>query len=433
MNRTQSEKLFEKAQKLLPGGVNSPVRAFGSVGCHPIFVKGGRGAYVEDVDGNHYLDYIGSWGPSILGHGHEAVLEGVMEQLMNGSSYGLPTGIEVEMAEMIREAVPSMEMMRMVSSGTEATMSAIRVARGFTGRDKILKFEGCYHGHSDGLLVKTGSGALTFGIPTSAGVSADTAKNTLVAAYNDSAMVDRIFAQNKGQIAAVILEPIAANMGVVPPDAAFLKRLREITQEEGTLLIFDEVITGFRVGYGGAQALYGIKPDLTCLGKIIGGGLPVGAYGGRREIMSMVAPLGPVYQAGTLSGNPVAMRMGMNMLTYLKNNPQVYDHIEGLARRLQQGMQANFDALEIPATVTRVKGLVCPFFVKGDIRSYEDVKDADTQAYGAYFRGMLEAGIVLPPSQFEAMFLSTAHQEADIERTIDAHRRVLAEMKCGAV
>lgn len=422
----ESSKLFKRASQVIPGGVNSPVRAFGSVERDPIFVKKAKGATLWDVDGNDYIDYIGSWGPAILGHASEIASEGVLEQMSYGTTYGLPTEIEINMSEKLIQALPSMEMVRMVSSGTEATMSALRLARGYTGRSYCVKFEGCYHGHADQLLVKTGSGALTLGIPTSAGVSKESASQTLVASYNDLNSVRSLFEQYPEDIAAIIVEPISGNMGVVPPAIEFLQGLRAMCTRYGALLIFDEVITGFRVGFGGAQGLYGIVPDLTCLGKIIGGGLPVGAYGGRRDIMEKVAPLGAVYQAGTLSGNPVAMRMGLNVLNHLENHPEIYAHLEQLAIRLQQGFEENIQKYKIEATVNRVKSMVSIFFTNGPVTSYQEVMQSDSNAYGKYFRGMLERGILLPPAQFEAMFLSAAHTTTMIEDTIRAQADIFA-------
>lgn len=429
MKTTKSQKMYEEAIQYIPGGVNSPVRAFKSVDMNPIFVDKAKGSKVYDVDGNEFLDYIGSWGPLILGHASEIVSEGIMEYIQKGTSYGLPTYIEVELAKLIQEAYPSMELIRMVNSGTEATMSALRMARGFTKRNKILKFEGCYHGHSDSLLVKSGSGALTFGIPTSAGVPQKVVEDTLVSDFNDIEKLEKVFKENKGEIAAVIVEPVPGNMGVIPPDLQFLQALRRITKEEGTVLIFDEVISGFRLAFGGAREVYNIEPDMTCLGKIIGGGLPVGAYGGKKEIMEMVAPLGSVYQAGTLSGNPIAVKMGLNTLKYLKENPDVYHQLEKKAVELQKGFEENIKALGIQATVNRVKSLVTIFFSGENIDSYEKASQSNTARYGQYFKGMLEKGILLPPSQFEGMFISTAHTNEDIEKTIKVNKEVLENLK----
>lgn len=426
MNNTKSKSLYNRAVKVIPGGVNSPVRAFKSVGMDPIFVDHAKGSKVYDVDGNEYLDFIGSWGPMILGHANEAIIGNISEIVAKGTSYGVPSPLEVEMAELITSAYPSIELVRMVNSGTEATMSALRVARGFTGRNKILKFEGCYHGHADGLLVKSGSGTITFGVPTSPGVPADTVKDTLVAKYNDMASVKALFDEYKGEIAAIILEPIAGNMGLVVPTQEFLVGLREICTEHGTVLIYDEVITGFRASYGGAQGLYGITPDMTCLGKIIGGGLPVGAYGGKKEIMEVVSPLGGVYQAGTLSGNPLAMYMGIKQLEILRDNPSIYENMEKLAVEIEEGLNACIKKHKIKATVVREKAMVCMFFAEGKFNNYDDVCKADTDLYGRYFREMLERGILLPPAQFECLFLSSSHDEKDIETYIQTVDEVFA-------
>jgi glutamate-1-semialdehyde 2,1-aminomutase len=428
LNTERSSQWYKKAQTVLPGGVNSPVRAFKSVERDPIFIKKASGSLLVDEDENTYIDYIGSWGPAILGHGHEAILQGVYECLTQGTSYGLPTALEVEMAEFLTQALPSMEMVRMVCSGTEATMSALRLARGFTGRDKIIKFEGCYHGHSDGLLVKTGSGALTYGIPTSAGVTADVAKDTLVLEYNNLEQVVETFTANPHSIAAIILEPIPANMGILVPDLHFLKGLRELATQQGALLIFDEVITGFRIGFTGAQGYFDIDPDITCLGKIIGGGMPVGAYGGKKEIMSYVSPSGPVYQAGTLSGNPVAMKMGLNLLNYLKEHQEIYEQLEEKAIYLEQGFLKNFEATGIQGKVNRVGSLLSLFFHEGEVNSYAKVMESDTQKYAKYFKSMLESGIMLPPAQFEAMFLSQAHTKEQLDYTIMAHLQGLKKL-----
>lgn len=420
MEHAKSNQWFTRAQKVLPGGVNSPVRAFKSVGMDPVFIHSAHGSKITDVDGNTFIDYIGSWGPMILGHSPELMNQGLMEVINRGTSYGVPSPVEVEMAEEIIEAYPSVELIRMVSSGTEASMSALRVARAHTGRDRIVKFEGCYHGHSDALLVKSGSGTLTYGTPTSAGVPQGVIKDTLVGRFNDCEGVRQMFQSLGGEIAAVIVEPVAGNMGVVPATAAFLKTLRELTTEYGAVLIFDEVITGFRMAYGGAREIYGIDPDMACFGKIIGGGLPVGAYGGKAGIMSSVAPLGPAYQAGTLSGNPLAMHMGLVTLRHLKNNPQLYVVMEERAKRLEQGMKAIVEELKVPVSVIRFKGMVCPFFAEGVMESYDDVKKCDTDRYGKFFRAMLKQGILIPPAQFEGFFLSTAHSEEDIENTLTA-------------
>ncbi len=417
MQLSKSEALFAEAQKYIPGGVNSPVRSFNAVGGTPPFIARGKGSRVWDVDGNEYIDYLGSWGPLVLGHSHPAVVEVLIKTAESGTSFGAPVEQEVELAKMICAALPSVDLVRLVSSGTEACMSAIRLARAFTGRDKIIKFAGCYHGHADGLLVKAGSGALTHGIPTSAGVPESYASETLVAEYNDIESVEKFFAANPSGIAAVITEPVAGNMGVVPPAPGFLEALRKVTQDNGALLIFDEVITGFRVGPNGAQGLFNITPDITTMGKIIGGGLPVGAYGGRKEIMEMVAPLGPMYQAGTLSGNPLAVSAGIATLTEL-SKPGVFERIDGLAQRLTQGVTAAFQKAEIPATINRVGSMFTGFLNPGPVAGLADAENSDTEMYGRYFHAMQEQGIYIAPSQFEAGFVSTAHTEADIDATI---------------
>ncbi|MCL2409843.1 MAG: glutamate-1-semialdehyde 2,1-aminomutase [Oscillospiraceae bacterium] len=409
----KSDSLFLRAQRFLPGGVNSPVRAFKAVGGQPRFVASADGAYITDVDGNRYLDYVGSWGPMILGHNHESIREAVIKAAQNGLSFGAANALEVDMAELMTSMVPNLEMVRMTSSGTEAVMSALRVSRGFTGREKVIKFAGCYNGHADSMLVKAGSGALTGGAPDSAGVTSGAAKDTLIATYNDLESVETLFEQNKNEIAAVIVEPVAANMGVILPEPGFLEGLRKLCDAYGALLIFDEVITGFRLAPGGAQARFGIKADLVAFGKIIGGGLPVGAYGGRRDIMQTVAPLGKVYQAGTLSGNPVAMAAGIATLTQLRDNPGIYTHIETLGKRLADGLS------KIGNTVNQIGSLVCMFMTKSPVTSYETAIKSDTEAYAAYFRHMLENGIYLAPAQFEAMFISAAHTESEIDKTIE--------------
>lgn len=417
MDWRRSEQCFRAAGDILPGGVNSPVRAFRAVGRTPFFVERAKGSRLRDVDGNEYIDYVCSWGPGILGHAREEVVTAVQEAAANGLTFGAPTPAETELAELIREAVPSMEMMRMVSSGTEAVMSAVRAARGFTGREKIMKFTGCYHGHSDGLLVKAGSGLLTGAVPDSAGVPKGYAENTLLARYNDTESVRALFAANPGKIACVVVEPVAANMGVVPPKEGFLPFLREITEENGALLIFDEVITGFRVSYGGAQGHYGIKPDLTTLGKIVGGGMPLAVYGGRRDVMETIAPLGAVYQAGTLSGNPMAVAAGIATLKILRETPAVYAELEKKAAKIEQAMR------EKGWTVNRTGSLLSAFFTGGKpVTDYESAQAADTKAYASYFGHMLESGIYVAPSQFEAMFVSVAHSDADIEKTCAAIR-----------
>lgn len=419
MKTTRSAKLFAEAQQLIPGGVNSPVRAFRSVGGQPRFIKRAKGAKLYDVDGNVYLDYVLSWGPMILGHAPASVIRTIKKAAGNGTSYGAPTELEVTLARMIREAFPSMEKVRLVSSGTEAVMSAIRVARGFTKRDNILKFEGCYHGHSDYLLAKAGSGLATLGIPDSPGVPEDFAKHTLTAPYNDIGAVRKIIAEQGKTLACIILEPIAGNMGVVPPAPDFLAELRALTAKHDILLVFDEVISGFRVGYGGAQGLYGITPDLTILGKIIGGGLPVGAYGGRKEIMDLIAPSGPVYQAGTLSGNPLAVSAGIETLKQLKKKG-VYKKLDAQSAALAKGIGDAAKKAGIPLTQTRVGSMMTAFFTAGAVSDWNTVKLADTKRYGQFFHKMLEQGVYLAPSQFEAAFLSTAHTAQDIEKTIRA-------------
>ena len=417
MQRSKSEALFTEAQKYIPGGVNSPVRSFRSVGGTPPFIARGQSARVWDVDGNEYIDYLGSWGPLVLGHSHPAVVEAIKKSAESGTSFGAPVEQEVELAKIICDQLPSVESVRLVSSGTEACMSAIRLARAFTNRDKIIKFAGCYHGHADGLLVKAGSGALTHGIPTSAGVPESYASETLVADYNNIESVDKFFTANPKSIAAVIIEPVAGNMGVIPPLPGFLEGLRRITKNNGALLIFDEVITGFRVGPSGAQGLFGITPDITTMGKIIGGGLPVGAYGGRKDIMEMVAPLGAMYQAGTLSGNPLAVSAGIATLTELQK-PGVFKKLEEMAERLTEGLTKAFQAAEIPSSINRVGSMFTGFFNDGPVTTLEDAEGSDTEMYGRYFHAMQENGVYIAPSQFEAGFVSTAHTEADIDATV---------------
>lgn len=418
---SRSIELFAEAKKLIPGGVNSPVRAFKSVGANPVFLTQGVGAKVYDVDGNEYIDYVASWGPLILGHCHPAVVAALKEQVERAMSFGAPTELETEMARLIVEALPSVEMVRMVNSGTEATMSALRLARGYTGRDKIVKFEGCYHGHADSLLIKAGSGALTLGVPTSPGVPAAIANYTITAPLNDLETLSRIFELEGEDIAAVLVEPVAGNMGVVLPQPGWLEGLRELTRAYGALLIFDEVITGFRVGYSGAQGLYGIDPDLTCLGKIIGGGLPVGAYGGKREIMEAMAPVGPIYQAGTLSGNPLAMTAGIATLRVLRQ-PGVYEELERKAAKLNEGLRQAAEEAGVPVAFNRVGSMMCGFFTDQPVIDYASACTANTARYAAYFRSMLKQGVYLAPSQFEAAFVSLAHTDEDIERTIEASR-----------
>lgn len=417
---TRSENMFEEAKKIMPGGVNSPVRAYQAVHSSALFIDHAKGSKIVDVDGKEYIDYVCSWGPGILGHADDRVIKAVQDACAKGLTFGAPTEKETILAELVQEIMPSMEMMRLVNSGTEAVMSAIRVARGYTGRDKIVKFRGCYHGHSDGLLVKAGSGALTQAVPDSLGVPADYTKNTLVAEYNDINSVKQLFEQYGKEIATVVVEPVAANMGVVPPKQGFLEDLREITKQYGALLIFDEVITGFRLSLGGAQEYYGITPDLTTLGKIIGGGMPMAAYGGRREIMEKVAPLGGVYQAGTLSGNPIATTAGITTLRILKENADhIYPQIADATRQLADAARDTFgDSVQ----VNQVGSLMSVFFTKEPVVDYNSATSADTEAYAAYFNAMLQQGIYLAPSQFEAMFVSAVHSKEDLARTIEAMR-----------
>ena len=416
---TRSETLFKEAVNLMPGGVNSPVRAFGSVGMTPRFIASAEGSHMTDVDGNRYLDFVGSWGPMILGHGNEMVLEKVAEACKKGLSFGAATEAEVDMARLICEMVPSIEMVRMVNSGTEAVMSAIRAARGYTGRNKIIKFEGCYHGHSDAMLVKAGSGVMTAGVPDSSGVPSGATEDTLLAVYNDLEGVEQLFNTWEKEIAAVIVEPVGANMGVVPPKAGFLEGLRKLCTENGSLLIFDEVITGFRLSKAGAQEYFGIKSDLTTYGKIIGGGMPVGAYGGKREIMEVVSPVGQVYQAGTLSGNPVAMAAGLAQLHYLNEHPEVYTHLNALGEKLYGGMEKMCGELQLPYQVNHVGSLGSLFFTDQPVVDYTSAKTSDTKKFAEYFRYMLENGVYIASSQFEAMFISDAHTDEEIQYMLD--------------
>ena len=419
MNTQRSEQLFAEAQQIIPGGVNSPVRAFRSVGGKPRFIARAKGSHLYDVDGNSYIDYVLSWGPMILGHASATVTKAIQQAAENGTSYGAPTELEIQLATMIREALPSMEQVRLVSSGTEAVMSAIRVARAYTKRDGILKFEGCYHGHSDYLLAKAGSGLATLGIPDCPGVPEDFTKHTLTAPYNNVRVLEQLIRKHDRQLACVIVEPIAGNMGVVPPTPEFLKALRKLTDAQGMVLIFDEVISGFRVQYGGAQTLYGITPDLTILGKIIGGGLPVGAYGGAKEIMKMIAPSGPVYQAGTLSGNPLAVTAGIETLKRLKK-PGVYEQLEERSAMLAEGLGQAAKKAGVPLTQTRVGSMMGAFFAPGPVVDWGSAKKSDTKVYAKFFHQMLDAGFYFAPSQFEAAFMSLAHTPRDIERTIKA-------------
>ena len=424
MNRQRSAQLYATASKHMPGGVNSPARSWGAVGGEPIFIERGAGSRVWDVDGNEYIDYVCSWGPLILGHAHPDVVAAIKAAAENGASFGAPTEAENALAQTVVESFPSIERIRFVSSGTEAAMSALRVARAFTGRDKIVKFEGGYHGHADALLVAAGSGATTHGVPNSAGVTASLAQDTLVAQYNDIASVEACLNAFPDEIACVIVEPVAGNMGVVPPQEGFLQALRELTARYGALLIFDEVISGYRVKYGGAQHLYGVTPDITCLGKIIGGGMPVGAYGGRGDIMEKVSPLGPMYQAGTLSGNPVAMAAGGATLSLLRG-PGIYEDLESRSSRLEEGLSEAFAEAGTPLRINRVGSMMTCFFTAGEVTGWQSVSKSDGQAFARFFHRMLDEDVYLPPSPFEAMFVSTAHSDDDVDATIDAARRAL--------
>lgn len=422
MNHERSSILFQQAKAAIPGGVNSPVRAFKSVGADPLFIRMASGSHIYDEDGNNFIDYVGSWGPMIVGHCHPDIIKAVQDTMTSGASFGAPTERETTLATMVKEAVPSIEMVRMVSSGTEATMSAIRLARGYTGRDKILKFSGCYHGHADSLLVKAGSGAATFGVPDSPGVPAEVAKLTLTAEFNSLDSVRKLVAGNSNSIACIIVEPVAGNMGTVPPREGFLEGLREICTNEGIILIFDEVMSGFRVAYGGVQELYGVTPDMTTLGKIIGGGLPVGAFGGRRDIMEKLSPSGGVYQAGTLSGNPLAMSAGIATLNILKQ-PGFYKALEEKSRAVAEGIAKAARDAGYPIYSTRVGSMFCAFFSKGDVFDWPTASQCDTKAFATYFLGMLNEGVYLAPSQFETAFVSAAHSEDDIDKTIAAAAR----------
>src|SRR5262245_20047438 len=424
--RARSEQLFTAAQQVIPGGVNSPVRSWRAVGGHPVFIERAAGASVTDADGRTYLDFVGSWGPMILGHAHPEVVAALADSVRSGTSFGAPTALEVDLARAITAAMPSVEQVRLVSSGTEATMSALRLARAATGRDAIVKFTGCYHGHVDALLVRAGSGALTLGVPDSPGVPPSLAELTLLAEFNDIGGVRSLMRSRGAEIAAVIVEPVAGNMGVVPPEPGFLEALREETARAGALLIFDEVITGFRLGWGGAQGRYGIAPDLTCLGKIVGGGMPLAAYGGRRELMQMIAPAGPVYQAGTLSGNPVSVAAGRATLVALRRDAGAFDRLEALGARAEAGLRAALGAAGRRGCVNRVGSMLTLFLGVERVRDFGSASRADVEAFAGFFRGMLAEGIYLPPSQFEAVLLSLAHTEADIDRLVEAAQKVLA-------
>ena len=427
----KSEELFARAQRVLPGGVNSPVRAFRAVGGTPPFLVRGKGCRVWDEDGREYLDFVGSWGPLILGHSHPAVLEAVAEALQDGLSFGAPTAREVEIAELLTEIVPNIDMVRMVNSGTEAVMSAVRLARGVTGREKLIKFDGCYHGHSDAMLVGAGSGALTQGVPDSAGVTVGAARDTLLARYNDPESVAALFDANPGQIAAVIVEPVAANMGVVPPVKGFLEALRQLCDRHGALLIFDEVITGFRLALGGAQEFFGVRADLMTFGKIIGGGMPVGAYAGRRELMEQVAPTGPVYQAGTLSGNPVAMAAGLAQLRILRQHPEYYAQIAENAAFMAESLRKSAKKFNIPLQVNQCGALLCPYFTAGPVESFETAKMSNMEHFRRYFHAMLERGIYIAPSQYEAVFVNVSHSRADIETACAVAEESFAAIAAG--
>ena len=426
--KTKSNALFASAKKHIPGGVNSPVRAFKSVGMSPIYIDRGKGSRVWDVDGNEYIDYLCSWGPLILGHADDRIVKVLNNTAAKGTSFGANTEIEVKFARLITEIFPSVEKVRMVSSGTEATMSAVRLARGYTKKSKIIKFEGCYHGHGDSFLIKAGSGVLTLGIPGSPGITDNTARDTLIAEFNNIGSVQELMMAHKGQIAAVILEPVMGNAGLIPPEVDFLKKIRDLTRNEHILLIFDEVITGFRVALGGAQQLYGIEADITCLGKIIGGGLPVGAFGGRTEIMDHLAPEGPVYQAGTLSGNPLAMAIGYETVSILKDE-NAHESLEQKGNLLVQGFKDNLQKLKLSFCVNRVGSMFCLFFTDREVKSYEAAMSVDTRLFQAYFSKMIESGIYIAPSPYEVAFLSTAHSQGDIERTIEANYLSLQHVK----
>lgn len=428
MKLGKSIKLFDEAQKFIPGGVNSPVRAFKSVGGTPVFISHGAGSKMYDVDGNEYIDYIGSWGPHLFGHNPEFIYSALLDAIKKGTSFGTPTELEIEMAKLIKELVPSVDLIRMVNSGTEATMSAIRVARGYTNREKFIKFEGCYHGHADYFLIKAGSGALTLGVPTSPGVTKANAADTLVAEYNNIDSVKNLIYHNKNEIAAIIIEAVAGNMGVIKADKTFLSELRNICNEEKIILIFDEVMTGFRVARAGAQEIFGITPDLSTYGKIIGGGLPVGAFGGKREIMEQVSPAGPVYQAGTLSGNPLAMAAGFAALNHIKENPDLYTELEKKAAYLENGFLANLQTVGKSYAINRVGSMISMFFTESEVTDFQSAVKSDTELYGKYFHEMLKRGIYLAPAQFEALFVSTVHSQEDLDKTISAHLESLQKI-----
>lgn len=425
MDFSKSKSLFDKAKTLIPGGVNSPVRAFRAVGGNPVFIKRANGPYLYDEDGNQFIDLINSWGPMILGHAHPLIEEAIKEALANSPSFGAPTHREVEMAELICSIMPSIEKVRMVNSGTEATMSAIRAARGFTGRDKFIKIEGCYHGHGDSFLIAAGSGALTFGSPDSPGVTKGTARDTVIAPFNSLSAIEEIISKNENEIAAIILEPVVGNMGCVVPHSGYLKSLRKICDAHKIILIFDEVMTGFRLSLGGAQQLYGVKPDMTTLGKIIGGGLPVGAYGGRKEIMDSISPVGPVYQAGTLSGNPLAMAAGLAMLRYLKNNPSVYQQLDHQTTKLTKEIKKQYETEGLRYTINQVGSMFTLFFTDKPVVDFDSAKTSDTKRFASYFQSMLQQGIYLAPSQFEAMFISTAINDPIIDQILQASKKAL--------
>lgn len=424
----KSESLFKKAQDFIPGGVNSPVRAFKAVGGNPVFIKRADGAFIYDEDDNAYIELINSWGPMVLGHNHPVIREAVVKAMEGGTSFGAPTAMEVQVAELIAELVPSVEKVRMVNSGTEATMSAVRLARGYTGRDKFIKFEGNYHGHGDSFLISAGSGAVTMGSPDSPGVTKGTAKDTLLAPFNDLEAVKTLVEVNKGEVAAIILEPVAGNMGLVQPKEGFLKGLREIADQEGIVLIFDEVMTGFRLAIGGAQQLFGVTPDLTTMGKIIGGGMPVGAYGGKKEIMDHISPVGPVYQAGTLSGNPIAMAAGFAMLDHLKKNPSVYQELNQIGDKLVKGFSNSLQRLGLQYTINHVGSMYTLFFTDQVVTDFESAKTSNTALFGKYFQAMLKRGVYLAPSQFESLFLSTALKDEQLEQVIHANEEALKEI-----